>query len=87
MVAAGIGQNILDLTFVVGIGEFGIATARRVLGQGHRIVGVIAIGRAGAGDDQPLDPVGHTGGHDIARAGDIHGKGLCAGHAGWRGHD
>ena len=51
----GPGQPLLDLTLVVGVGELGVAAQRIVLGQRHRVVGVVAVGGAAAGHDQLPD--------------------------------
>ena len=45
-------EQLLDLTLVVGVRELGIPAECVVFREGHGIVGVVAVGRAAAGDDE-----------------------------------
>ena len=61
-------QHLLHQTLVIGIGELGIAAQGVLLVQPGRVVRVVAIGGAGAGDDKLADPGAQTGVEHIAGA-------------------
>ena len=52
-VAPIVGEHLLDQALVVRVRELLVAAHRVVLGEPRRIVGVITVGRAARGDDDP----------------------------------
>ena len=66
-------ELLLDQPLVVAVGELLVAADRVVLGQRHRVVGVVAVGRAARRHHHPAYPVGQAGVEDVPAAVDVDG--------------
>ncbi len=71
MVVAIPSENLLDLPFVVGIGELRVAAKGIGLGEWDGIVGMISVSGTTAGDDEMTYSGLHGGAEDILRTADI----------------
>jgi hypothetical protein len=71
MVLAESSEDLLDLSLVVGVGEFGVASEGMDLLQGDGVIRMVAVGGTAAGDDEMTGTGLHSGAEDVLGSADI----------------